>query len=294
MDRKLLNTLLLLGIGVAIFLGGGFFTFFHQEGIIEEKTNKLEELKRNQYDTKSLEEQLNILKKRVAELDSILALRKFNIPVDLHQSDFFNFVNKVSYSFSPDSYVNIEYMESKGTDNFQYYVYTLNGTAFFRDFWSLVYAIEQSKQLKKIASISINNLVKVDENSIPNYMVNFSIVATTYFSDSDRFAPSDVQENNLRPNQIYDVFYPLIRNEIPPNTDRLLDVQTAKLLALIPEGAYLSDANGNTFLLWEGDEVYLGYLTKINYEYNEVSFILNKGGLIERVTLTLDGEKKSE
>jgi len=53
----------------------------------------------------------------------------------------------------------------------------------------------------------------------------------------------------LRP--LYDAFYPLIRNEIPPNVDNLLDVQGAKLLALIPEGAFVADTKGNTYLVWE-------------------------------------------
>jgi hypothetical protein len=40
-------------------------------------------------------------------------------------------------------------------------------------------------------------------------------------------------------------------------------------------------------LVWEGEQVYLGYLTKIDYDNNSVSFILNKGGIIEKVTLEL-------
>ncbi len=97
-------------------------------------------------------------------------------------------------------------------------------------------------------------------------------------------------ENDLRTKEIYDAFYPLIRNEIPPNVDNLLDVQGAKLLALVPEGAFLSDGKGNTYLLWEGEPVYLGYLTKIDYDNNKVHFIINKGGVIEQVDLQLQKE----
>ena len=96
------------------------------------------------------------------------------------------------------------------------------------------------------------------------------------------------KENSLTSNSLYNIFYPLIRDDIPPNTDELLDVQTAQLLALIPDGAYVADASGKTHLLWEGDEVYLGYLTKIDYTTNDVKFVLNKGGVIEKVTLKLE------
>ena len=80
----------------------------------------------------------------------------------------------------------------------------------------------------------------------------------------------------------------MIRNEIPPNVDELLDVQGARLLAIIPEGAFIADTKGNTFLVWEGEQVYLGYLTMIDYNNSTVNFILNKGGIIEKVTLDLD------
>ena len=68
----------------------------------------------------------------------------------------------------------------------------------------------------------------------------------------------------------------------------MLDVQAADLLAIIPEGAFLSNSSGTTYLLWEGDKVYLGYLTEIDYDKNVVHFVLNKGGIIEKITLSLD------
>ena len=77
---------------------------------------------------------------------------------------------------------------------------------------------------------------------------------------------------------------------MPANVDGKLDVQTAQLLALIPDGAFLTDASGNSFVLWEGDQVWLGYLTQIDYNSNQVHFVLNKGGIIEKVTLALSTE----
>jgi hypothetical protein len=265
MDRKILNTFMLLAIFIAIVIGGSIYSFVHQKGIIDDKENELKELNINAVDTEDLIAQLNELKKRAAKLDSILALRKFNIPVSLPQSRFFDFVNKVSFSFSPLSFVNIEYSELNVEEHFKYYVYRLTGTANFNDLYKLIYAIEQSKELKKVLSSDFSNFVKVDEESIAHYLVNYTLQAAVYFSDNDRFASSKLKENKLRPNPLYDVFYPLIRNEIPPNIDNQLDVQTAQLLALIPDGAFLSDAKGDTYLLWEGDAVYLGYLTEKNY-----------------------------
>ncbi len=47
-------------------------------------------------------------------------------------------------------------------------------------------------------------------------------------------------------------------------------------------------------MLKKGDPVYLGYLTDIDYEQETVTFVLNKGGIIEYSTLKLGKNKKNE
>ncbi len=292
MDRKLRNTLLLLVILILIVVGGGIYTFWIQKDKITELDKKLEDIRVKAVNSDDLKLQLESVKKKAAEFDSVLALRKFNIPMNLSQISFYNFINKVTRNFSPFSKLNVEYVKKEKVNEFYTYIYKLNGTAEFNDIYKLVYAIEESKQLKKIRKVKMTNFVEVDDEDIPHYLVSFNMVVDVYFADNDRFATSKIKENRLRPNPIYNIFYPLIRNEIPPNTEHLLDVQTARLLALVPDGAFLSDDDGNTYLLWEGDEVYLGYLTKIDFDKSEVHFILNKGGIIEKVTLTLENEQK--
>ncbi|MEG8946650.1 hypothetical protein [Rosettibacter firmus] len=295
MNSKVKNTIIIAVILLLILLVGGLFNYVYLKNKISDKEKKIKELTLYQLDPETLTEQLALLRKRVAQLDSILANRKYNVPYNLSQSDFYNFINEISYSFSPYSFVNIEYETTVQGNPLSIYRYILSGTAEYNDLNTLIYAIEESKMLKKISNVEMSNNVKVDEDGIPHYLVTFKFKVDVYFSNDDRFYVKDFVENRLIPNPAYDIFYPLIRNEIPPNTEGLLDVQNAKLLALIPEGAFLSDASGNTFLLWEGDKVYLGYLTNINYDKNEVSFVLNKGGIIETVTLKLDKEiKKSK
>jgi len=292
MTSKVKNTLIMLAIFLGILLSAGVYNLVIQKSKIREKEKRIKDLKLYQLDTDALNQQLAFMRKRVAELDSVLANRKYNIPYKLSQASFFDFVNQVSYNFSNNSFVNIEFEESKRTDNFNIYTFTVSGVAEYDDLNRLVYAIEESKQLKKISDVELSNNVKVDKDGTPHYLVTYKFKTHVYFSDGDRFSIKNIKENSLTPNPAYDFFYPLVRNEIPPNREQLLDVQSAHLLALIPDGAFLSDASGNTYLLWEGDQVYLGYLTNINYQRNEVNFVLNKGGIIENVTLELEKEKK--
>jgi Tfp pilus assembly protein PilO len=292
MSSKVKNTIIILILFIIIGLGSVSYNFVYQKAKINEKNKKIASLKQFRLDTESLNIQLALYKKRVAELDSVLANRKYNIPFNVSQASFFDFVNQVSYGFSSNSFVNVEFNETETGTNYNIYHYTLNGVAEFNDLIKLIYAIEESKQLKKIESVELSSNVKVDVDGMPHYLVKYSFKAKTYFSADNRFLVKDLKENSIVPNPAFDFFYPLIRNEIPPNRDKLLDVQSAQLLALIPDGAFLVDASGNTYLLWEGDQVYLGYLTNINYQNTEVNFVLNKGGIIENVTLKLVKEKK--
>jgi len=287
MNKKLISTLSVLALLIIILVAGGIYIFVLQRGDLSERQEKLAELNKNVYDPVELENRYQELQRKSAELDSILANRKFNIPQNISSIKFFNFINKIVADFPKETTVNVEYARQAPDKEFFFHEYKLTGGGNYNDVYKMIYAIEQSKELKKIGKLTFTNLVKTD-GEIPLFLVNFELITQVYYSSDNRFAPAEFVENNLYTGPIYDAFYPLIRNEIPPNVDNLLDVQGARLLALIPEGAFVADNKGNTYLVWEGEQVYLGYLTKIDYDNNTVSFILNKGGIIEQVTLQLD------
>lgn len=153
--------------------------------------------------------------------------------------------------------------------------------------YGLIYAIEHSKDLMKIQTAELISNTVVDQKGVPHYLVKFTLVVKEYFSKSDQYAAVFYSENNLRADNLYNEFYPLIRNEIRPNTEHLPDIQGASLISLVPQGAFILDASGNTTLMEKGDPVYLGNLMDIDYTNETVTFILNKGGLIEFETLKL-------
>jgi hypothetical protein len=290
MNRKLKNTLGLVAILIFLLLAGGIYVFVFQRGKLNEKRIKLRELESINYNTEQLNIQLRSLEKRAASLDSILSSRKFNIPQNLSSIKFYSFINQISAGFSPNTQIDVEFLSQKKDKEFFYYEYKITGNGPYNDVYRLIYSIEQSKELKKIKNLTLTNQISTTKDGVPNFVVNFAGSVAVYFSSDNRFAPAIFVENNLLTRLKYDSFYPLIRTSIPPNVDDLLDIQGAKLLALIPEGAFLADTKGNTYLLWEGEQVYLGYLTKIDYEHNVVGFILNKGGIIEKVEFGLDKE----
>ncbi|MCU7493406.1 MAG: hypothetical protein HF312_19335 [Ignavibacteria bacterium] len=290
MNRKTKNTIILLAILIFISAAGASYSFIYQKKQLEKKSKREAELKASAVSTSDLEAQLKVVQLKAMTLDSILSKRKFNIPKMLRQTDFYNFVNRVSAGFSPYTHIDIEFIDSKPEKSFNLYSYKLSGAGEFHDVYSLIYAIEQSKELKKIKNVSLTASITADKEQVSHYLVAFSFNVSVYYANDDRFTTSNFVENSLEPGGIYDMFYPLIRTQLPPNMDDLAEVENGRLLALVPDGAYISDAKGNTFMLMEGDPVYLGYLTKIDYAQNQVTFILNKGGIVEKIFLKLEKE----
>jgi hypothetical protein len=290
MNRKIKNTLGLIGLMMLILLAGGIYIFVFQRGKLNEKKLKLRALESVNYDTEQLNGLLQDLERKASALDSVLAARKFNIPQNLSSIKFYNFINVISAGFSTNTQIDVEFIDQKKDKQFLFFDYKITGNGPYNDVYKLIYSIEQSKELKKIKNLTLTNQISTNKEGIPNFVVNFTANVDVFFSMDNRFTTNTFVENNLITELKRDAFYPLIRTQIPPNVDELLDVQGAKLLALIPEGAFLADTRGNTYLLWEGEQVYLGYLTKIDYEHNAVGFILNKGGIIERVELGIDKE----
>ncbi len=290
MNRKIKNTLALVGVLILLAVLGFGYIFIFQKTSIKHKTEELNNLKAVVYDPEILNQQLQERILKAATLDSVLAARKFNIPQNLSTLKFFDFINLISTKLSSDAKFNIEYIDTRPDKDFYLHQYKLIGVGSFNDVYQLVYAIEQSKELKKVKNLNLSNYVLAQEGKLPKFLVNFQITAAVYFSMDNRFAVSEYKENNLNARKLYDVFYPLIRTEIPPNLEGLLDVQGARLLAIVPEGAFITDIKGNSYLLMEGDEVYLGYLTKIDTKNYKVRFILNKGGIVETIDLQLEKE----
>ncbi|MCK9424843.1 MAG: hypothetical protein M0Q21_02265 [Ignavibacteriaceae bacterium] len=288
MNRKLKNTFALLGVLILLGVLGFSYIYIFQNPSLKDKTAELGSLKALSYDPNVLNKLLKEKMLKAAKLDSILSARKFNIPKNLSSLKFYDFLNQLNSRLSEKAKFNIEFLTQKTDKEFFYFDYRVSGYGSYNDLFQLIYGIEESKELKKITKLNLSNYVLAPDNEEPEFLINFTMNVSIYFSSNDRYATETYSENKLNAPKLYDIFYPLIRTEIPPNTQSLLDVQGAQLLALVPDGAFLAGARGNSFLLIEGDEVYLGYLTTIDYKWKKVTFVLNKGGVVETVVLYLD------
>jgi hypothetical protein len=95
---------------------------------------------------------------------------------------------------------------------------------------------------------------------------------------------------NVRASYVRNPFIPFIYRDLPMNSEGLLEAERATLKGILPGQAFVEDHSGQVHNIHEGDQVYLGYVSKVDAENNRVVFILNKGGIVERFTLKLGFE----
>lgn len=287
MSRKKISLIILGVVFALITVAGLIYVYGIQSNTVREKDKKLKQLKATYANASILYTQLSEMEKKVYEVDSMLFSGNYTIPRNLVESDFFAFIDNYSRDYSLYTYTNTEF-ESEGAEfGFNFYTYKVSGTGAFDNVYKLIYSIENSKELKKVQKADISSTSIVDNRGIPRYLTKFELIVKVYYSSSDQYAAAKFVENNLYTADLYDAFYPLVRSEIKPNINDLPDVQEASLLSLVPQGAFITDNGGNTFLMKKGDPVYLGYLSDIDYENELVTFILNKGGIIEYLTMEL-------
>jgi hypothetical protein len=164
----------------------------------------------------------------------------------------------------------------------------LKGEAPFENFYRFIWYLENGRRLYKIQKLNVKGLeVAPKEDEPGGILVTFEMVVHAYFSSVAELA-SAPGERTITPNYLrVDPFNPVISSDIPANLRKLIEIERSDLKAVIPGKAFLLDQTNTIRTLTEGDEVYLGYVTKIDPEQGRIECTLNKGGIIEKVELKI-------
>lgn len=294
MSNTTRNALILLFFFIIFVAVGGYYVLGYQPRQIKLKQGELESLNSQFLDVSTLTAMYDSLQRESDKVDSILYHMAKAIPFRQSMTDTYNDILNITKSFSRYTRVDIEYdkTETIGAASVDYF--NISGQGEFADVFKLIYELEKSKKLYKISELNLRNATLTTGKGEIRYQVEFDLKLESYFTADTNLA---LNYDQLRPKEykfVSDLFYPLIQPDIPPNYDALLEVDGATLLAIIPDAVFIMDKNGNSYTLSEGDPVYLGYLTKINYDLQQCEFLLNRGGIIERVILKLKASNIKE
>ncbi len=263
----------------------------------DSEVKKLSQFKRNdklyQLSINSPDEMIFAINQKIDSLENEIAKTQKVVPYYKSSVDVYDRILKVINMFGESTKINLEKVESLQSDKFWEEKFRIEGEGNFRDVFSLIHLFENSPEIYTIKIKEIKQTYSTNVEGKVEDRVHFDLELYAYYTTLTDYDLDTLinRPANYRVAFISNYFNPLIKVDIPPNDEGLFEVEGSKLLAIMPDMVYLIDKNGNTITLSEGDPVYLGYLTKIDYENYSCEFLLNKGGILERVKLTIDNKE---
>lgn len=287
MSYTLRNTLA-LGVFLVLILGvGGYFGLIRYPKklhAIEESIKKIDIELQN---TPDLLNQVNTLTAQVETTKRQWATRVKDIPPGDITSETYDYLIR-TIDASGAIKMNMLYNGVKNLGNYGYGTYDLAGTAPFNDFFKFLWNIENGRRLYKVRSQELKQVwTKEKDSPEPILLVNYHMILDSYFSPIPELS-SATGERALRPGYLaVNPFYPAILPEIPPNTRDLVEIKRSILKGVIAGKAYVQDQGNRIRELAEGDEIYLGYISKVDPEKGLLEYILNEGGIIDKGQLTI-------
>jgi hypothetical protein len=279
-----LGVLLFLILGVGVYIRA--FNQTREADKIEVEIKQIDEELQN---TPNLVNHFNDLSATLEDTKKRWENRNKDIPpADITSQTYAYFSRLIDLS----GYVKLDmlYTGVEQKDNYGYNVYNLKGEAPFENFYRFIWYLENGRKLYKVISITVKGLEvapKEDENEEGQVLVTFEMIVHAYFSSVAELAKAP-GERTITPNYLaVDPFTPVISSDIPPNVRSLIEIERSDLKAVIPGKAFVLDQENTIRTLVEGDEVYLGYVTRILPDEGRIECTLNKGGIIEKVELKI-------
>lgn len=279
MSYAIRNTIILF-VALALMLGGGYaYITFFQIPQIEELEENVEQVEAELQTKQQTAAQLPELRERFEESERFIEEYDKTLFSNNNPDRIFRFLSIIS-STDPVEF-DFVFNDSTSTDQYGVLQSQITGSGSYRAVLNFISRIEHSPPVQKINDITITPI-----NEVGDYgTVNFNFQLQSFYDNQNVFSTEGtlgvaqaVQMSQSNP------FYPLIRN-VEPNEDNLSNAEESRLVGIGNGRVYLQHQNGQLVTLRENDQVYLGRLETIDMDAGEVTFRLNKGGIIDLITL---------
>lgn len=299
MSNDVLNTIILTVV-MALAIGIGLYVTQKVQPVELERLEQEEEAIR----LRQAEVETLLVEEAQASQEAAQALRRWNsrykiLPDRLSSPDVVDYLNALSRSGFRQ--FDLTLAGSQQQANYSTFTYTISGTAYFESLYAFIWHIENSRGLYRVRDLSIEKVI----TAIPNpetdidrevILAQFSMAVDAFFGGSEGMSAPDsiiaVPDEALPSRRAaINPFYPLVLENLPPNSDDLVDVEEDELVSVVG-GAVVFNHGGDLRTLRAGDRVYLGRITAVDPNTARVIVDLNKGGIRERVELDLQtGER---
>lgn len=287
MSYKVRNSIA-LGILVLLIIGvGTYVRAFHlpkKQRVIEEEMRRIDdELSK----TPNLIHEYNVLSTTVAETKKRWESRSKEIPAEDVTGKTYEYFSSLLEQ-SGGLKLNMVFMGTQPKGNYGYNIYNLRGEGPYTNFYKFLWYIENGRKLFKISTLNVKSLeVPPNDKNAGDILVTFDLMVHAFFAAIPELArPSSglpVEPNYI----VHDPFEPIIRANLPPNKENLVEIERSELKAVIPGKAFILDQNNTFRTLEAGSPVYMGYVTRLFPDEGKIECTLNKGGIIEKVELKI-------
>ncbi len=308
------NLIVLLAC-IALVAGAGVYvTFYQQPAELKraEKAVKVAELKRA--------EMASLLVEYAQSKEEAAATtRKWNsryklIPDTLTSAAVIGRLNDLTRS----GFENFDVSLSGIGQNEDYGSYQLRavGRGYFTSLYRLIWQLENNRGFYKVRDLNLDHLdlVTTDEETGAKrlqVMVSFGMNITAYFGGPAGASANEgdpmrtASDQGTTPAPLRDVpesvladrrptinpFFPVVMENVPPNTRGLVDLNEAEFVSVIGQKAVFKDDEGYR-QVGRGEDVYLGQIVEVDPTEGRVVARLNRGGILDEVELFLEtGER---
>lgn len=285
MSYGIRNTIILLTV-LIIFVGSGWgYIYFFQQPTIEELTQEVEQKQTELQNKQEIADRYPVVSNQFEKASSYVENFDKSLYPGPDEDQVYYFLNSINngsaYTDFTFQFTDSTAMEEHGEMSIQ-----ITGDGYYRNVVNFIRRIELSAPINKIEEIQINPI-----NEVESYgRVNFTFTLKSLYDRQAGFENSSMAVTDDILGSVYNPFFPLIRS-VKENTENLVDVESSSLIAVSGNRAFILDQSGMLQKLTEGDDVYLGELRNINVDEGSASFELNKGGIIEQVTLQVNNDE---
>lgn len=283
MKQGLRNTLILILTLVLILGGGWYFLEYIFKSQIEETISELETIENELTTVREFSEMYG--NAQAIYLDAVFI--RENHPKELflnsNTSQIYNYLQELNRA-EAFTELNFNFADSLQFNDHGIINIELRGEGNYQNLVNFLYRIEHSRPFIKINSVELQGISDVERLSRVSYIVRLGAYYQRGVWSEFTAHPETVASPSDR---VYNPYYPLIHS-IPANEENLPEVDGSRLIILTETTAHIIDQTGTMKRLNVGDRVYLGRLASINIERGEAHFQLNRGGIADRITLTLD------
>lgn len=306
------NQVLLLAVLLLVGGVGTYITYVRQQGTLNTLTEKIETRKAEKEQIESLRADRAKNKKLLAEARTRWYSRYKRVPDTMASTDVVAYLTELTQT----GFRTFDVVSSGPTqhDGYSTYRFDTQGKAYFSSLYRLVWRLENSRPFYRVRGLQLGYLEDRTTDSEEggaslDVLVSFQMTVEAIYGVRDpqrrparepradetrpgtrsatrASVPSDVGPSpvpNINP------FYPLVFEEVPPNEESRVNVETAQFVSIVGEHAVFTTGRG-VERLREGDRVYLGKIVEVDAAAGRVVARLNRGGIVERVERRLNTE----